>query len=744
MVLRVLVISLLVTLLGRLFVLQVTSGDQYSVAAVENRTREVFTNPVRGLILDQQGRPLVANRTSMVVSIDRSVIERMPDQGKMVISKLATLLGVSLEHIEERIKLCGTEGALPPPICWNGSPYQPIPIAQDVEVDTALVIMENQTEFLGIKAELSAVRLYPAPFGANVAHSLGYLGPVTLEDLQAQQEDDQAVEKIRLRQTDLIGRAGLEAVYDQDLRGQPGVRTLAVDRTGLVTGAISSTQPVPGNYLVTHIDARLQTVVEQELVAAVARSRSVGEVADSAAAVVMDVQTGAIYALASYPSYDPTVWIGGISERQFRWLMNEKNGVPLISRAIQGMFPPASTFKVISAAAAAVAGFSLESIYNCPSTFRVGDRDFGNFRLASYGAITMQKAIEVSCDTVFYEIAYKLWLRDGGQKPKGKVDDEIEVMARSFGLGQTTGIDLNEEVAGRVGGRDFRLANWEQNKGVWCKRAKDGYPEVAQTDAERAKLLQAYAKENCDDGYLLRGGDAVNLSIGQGDTVATPLQMAVAYAAIANGGKLVQPSIGKAIVSSTGVLIRSIEPVVKSNIALGKKNLRYIQNSLPGVITRGTATGAFIGWPTGQIPVAGKTGTGEVIGKGDTAWFVAYAPVARPKYVVAVTISQGGTGGSNAAPAVRAIFDAIYGIKGGQVQPGSSAFAGGAPSGELPQIRTDGQVVLPVDDPSYQLPAPRLPLNPETGSPLVVLPELVSLPREKQSQNKPPVRAQTQ
>ena len=743
MVLRVLVVSLLVTLLGRLFVLQVTSGESYAAAAVENRTREVFTNPVRGLILDQVGRPLVANRTSMVVSVDRSVLERMPDEGQVVIGRVAELLGVSSEHIEERIKLCGTEGALPPPICWNGSPYQPIPIAQDVDVDVALVIMENQTDFPGVSAELGAVRQYPAPFGANAAHTLGYLGPVTLEDLQAQQESGSSEGQVRLRQTDLIGRAGLEAVYDQDLRGVPGVRLLAVDRSGLVTGEISKTEPVPGNYLVTHIDARLQAVVEQELLAAVAKSRASGQAADSAAAVVMDAETGAVYAIASYPSYDPSVWIGGISERQFRWLTNEKNGVPLISRAVQGMFPPASTFKVISAAAAAVAGFSLESIYNCPSTFRVGDRDFGNFGLASFGAITMQRAMEVSCDTIFYEIAYKLWLRDGGQEPKGKVEDEIELMARGFGLGETTGIDLKEEVAGRVGGRDFRLSNWEQNKDIWCKRGRDGYPEVAETDPARAELLQAYAKENCQDGYLLRGGDAVNLSIGQGDTVATPLQMAVVYAALANGGKLVKPNIGKAIVSSTGQLVRTIEPEVKGRIPLDKKNLKYIQDSLPGVITRGTATAAFSGFPINEVPVAGKTGTGEVIGKGDTAWFVAYAPVDKPKYVVAVTISQGGTGGSNAAPAVRAIYDAIFGIQGGQARPTASVFAGGAPAASLPQIRLDGQVVLPGDDSVYQLPSPRLPVNPQTGSPLIGLPELVSVPREKQTQNKPAAKEPT-
>jgi penicillin-binding protein 2 len=455
--------------------------------------------------------------------------------------------------------------------------------------------------------------------------------------------------------------------------------------------------------------------------------------------VVLDAKTGAVYAIASYPSYDPSVWVGGISERQFRWLANEKNGVPLISRAIQGMFPPASTFKVITAAAAAAAGFSMDAIYQCPSTFRVGDRDFGNFGLASYGAITMQRAMEVSCDTIFYQFAYKLWLRDGGQEPEGPVSDDIENMSRAFGLGARTGIDLLEEVSGRVGGRDFRQKNWEQNKEIWCKRGRDGYPEIADTDAARAQLLQAYAVENCDHGYLLRGGDAVNLAIGQGDTVVTPLQMAVVYAAIANDGRLVTPHIGKAIVSSTGEVVRSIEPETAGKLPVSRKTMKYLQESLPGVVTRGTAAGAFVGFPNDVIPVAGKTGTGEVVAKGDTAWFVGYAPVSDPRYVVAVTISQGGTGGGNAAPAVRGILEAIYGVSGPSIDPATSVFIGGAPARALPQIQTDGQVVPPSSDSTYQPPKPRLPTSPDSGLPLISLPQLVTSPRANQEQKKPNV-----
>ena len=243
LVLAVLVLSLLGTLLARAFYLQIVTGETYRAAAVENTAREVVEPSVRGLVLDQAGRPLVSNRTSVVVTVDRQELAKEDDDGAAVIRRLSNILDTPVNKIREQLLSCGTEGAKPPPICWNGSPYQPVPVASDVDTQTALTIMERRRDFPGISARLEAIREYPTPFNVNAAHILGYLGPVTEEQLQ-EQGDSEAFD--RLRRTDVVGRSGLERTYDSDLRGKPGITTLAVDTAGNVTGTLDQQAPVPG------------------------------------------------------------------------------------------------------------------------------------------------------------------------------------------------------------------------------------------------------------------------------------------------------------------------------------------------------------------------------------------------------------------------------------------------------------------------------------------------------------------
>lgn len=689
-VLQVLILALLVTLVGRLLEIQVVSGEQYRAAAAENRTREVLIPAVRGAVLDQAGRPLIGSRVSLVVTVDRHVLEKEADGGAAVRARTADLLGMPLADLNDRLKWCGEEGAKPPPVCWNGSIYQPIPVAKDVPVDAALQIMERRAEYRGVQAAPEAVRTYPSPFGANLAHVLGWVGPVSEDDLAAAAEGGS-----RLQRRDLIGRAGLERQYDAALRGEPGVRTLAIDPRGLVSGILSETEPVAGSYLVTSIDAHLQRVVEDELHAGLLASRAEGFPADSGAAIVMDATNGRILAMASEPTYDPAIWVGGISNRAFKALTSTKAGTPLVSRATQGLFPPASTFKIITTAAAVDAGYSLTSSYNCPGFLEVGTRRFRNFESVGYGFMNMARALIVSCDTIFYQMAYEMWLADGGNRPKASPSDPIERMARAFGLGSPTGIDLPEDSPGRVGGREFKVANWERNKDTYCERGRTGYPEVAKTDPERAALLRAFAAENCKEGFTFRAGDAVNLSIGQGDMVATPLQMAVAYAAIGNGGTLWQPRVGRALISADGSWIEPIRPQRAGKLPVSRTTRTYIADALADVVTAGTAAGAFAGFPHDQLRIAGKTGTGEVLGQDDTAWFASYAPAADPKYVVVVLISQGDTGGRTAAPVVRRIYEAIYGISGGTVDAQRSVLVGGEPASGYPLVRPDGTIVSP-------------------------------------------------
>ena len=702
-VLGVLLVSLVGTLMARLVYLQLVAGDTYRAAAASNSTREVISPAVRGLVLDQRGRPLVANRISLVVSVDRVALSREDDEGVAVLARLARALGQDPDRLADRLRPCGTEGAAKPPVCWDGSPYQPVPVAKDVDPEVALAIMERRTEFPGVTAQLEAVREYPAPFDANLAHVLGYVGPVSQEALDAQGETQ---DPARLRARDLVGRNGLEAQYDRALRGIPGITTLAVDQAGRVTGTVSETEPVPGNYIVTSIDAHLQAVVERELAAAVERAREFGNPGDSGAAVVVDVRNGQVLAMASYPTYDPNLWVGGITTRDYDRLLESQ---ALSSNAWQGTFPPGSTFKPITTAAAAEQGFDLYGTYPCPSEYEVGSQTFRNFESEGFGPISLQRAIEVSCNTVFYRIADEMWLTAGGNVAPVDAPDPIADMAELFGLGTVTGVDLPNEAPGLVSGRLEKQATWENRRDGWCADAKSGFPEVREKDPELAEYYTALAKENCLDGFRWRNGDAINASIGQGDTSITPLQLAMAYAALANGGVVYQPQVIKAILSSTGEVVQEMSPVMNHTIDLPDGALDFLRAALFGVTLQGTAQTAFAGFPLDQIPVASKTGSAQVYGDiTSTAWFASFAPVDDPQYAVIMMVTEGGTGSSVAGPSVRAIYEALFGVVGDVVDPALSVLVGGGPSSGLPIVRPDGTPVTPVEG--------SLPLTPPEGT----------------------------
>jgi penicillin-binding protein 2 len=688
-ILAVLVVSLMGTLVARLSYLQLVAGDTYRAAAANNSTREVVTPAVRGLILDQRGRPVVANRISLVVSIDRIALSREDDKGEDIINRLADALGRSPEGIRDRLTACGQEGAAKPPVCWDGSPYQPVPVAKDVDPETALAIMERRSEFPGVIAQLEAVREYPQPFDANMAHLLGYVGPVSQEQLDAQGD---STDIARLRSRDLVGRNGLESQYDTVLRGIPGVTTLAVDTAGRVTGTVSQTDPVPGNYVVTHIDAHLQAVVEKELAAAVERARDLGNVGNSGAAVVVDVQTGGILAMASYPTYDPNLWVGGISKRDYDELLESR---ALSSNAVQGTFPPGSTFKPITTLAAAREGYNLSGIYDCPSTYEVGSQTFRNFESEGFGPISLQRALEVSCNTVFYRLADEMWLKAGGNAATIDAADPIADAAADFGLGRVTGVDLPGEAPGLVSGRTEKLKTWENRRDNWCSDAKEGFPSVRETNPDLADYYTALAKENCLDGFRWRNGDAINASIGQGDTGVTPLQLAMVYAAIANGGSVYRPHLAKAILSSSGEVLQEIEPEVTARID-DDVTLAFMRTALAGVTTDGTGRVPFEGFPLDEIPIASKTGSAQVFGADTTiSWFGSFAPADDPRYAVIMMVTEGGTGSGTSGPSIRAIYEALFGVEGGTVDPSKSVLIDGAPSELLPVVRADGTPVAP-------------------------------------------------
>jgi penicillin-binding protein 2 len=684
LILHVLVASLLVSLGGRLWYLQVLNGDRYQRVAAENRTRDIVVPAVRGQILDDVGRPLVRNRTALVVSVDRTVLSRQPDGGTALLKRLAKVLGTSQRKLAETVRLCGPGIKRP---CWPGSPYQPIPVDDRVSMRVALQIMERQEDFPGVTAQVQAVRQFPKPAGAGAAQALGYLQPITQEELDRRK----GLKVTGFSGVDLIGRDGLEGEYDGYLRGAPGVRTVMVDSKGRVTGTAREAHPVAGNNLVTSIDARVQSIVEKALDGAVNHAHQLHNRGDAAAGVVLDVRTGRVVALASYPTYDPGIWAGGVTQEQYDRLLGAGKGQPLISRAVQGQFAPGSTFKISSLAAAVGAGNSLNGTYECPGSYRVGDRAFRNFEGEARGRMNLHQGLVVSCDTIFYKFAYDEWLHDGGTHPVKKPKDPMVKMAESYGFGKATGIDLPNESTGRIPDRGWKKEYWDITKKSDCKHAKAGYPDVARTDPGRAAYLKAIAAENCTDGYVWRAGDAANFSVGQGDVLVTPLQLARAYAALANGGTLWEPRIGRAVVAPDGTLVREIDPVKTGKLPVSSRVLSYIRSALADVPKSGTAAGAFNGFDFGKLAVAGKTGTAEVFGKQDTSWFASFAPAKNPRYAVVVMVSQAGQGGQVAAPAVRSIWEGIYGLGGAK----GAALPNGVPPAKLPKVRSDGTVAAP-------------------------------------------------
>ncbi|MFI6508068.1 penicillin-binding protein 2 [Streptosporangium sp. NPDC050855] len=677
-VVQVLVASMLAVLAVRLWQVQVVRGAEYVTAATETRTRDVVVPAVRGQILDASGRPLVRNRTTLVVSVDRTRLNRMEGNGRAVLQRLAAVLGRRPDELRERIRACGPGVARP---CWPGSPFQPIPIDADVTTREALQILERQEMFPGVTAEVQAVRQYPRK-GAG-AQALGYLQPITQEEMERKGGRRQAFSGV-----DLVGRDGLESIYDVPLRGTPGTRRVQVDRLGKVMGVERNVPPVPGDTLITSIDARVQSVAEKALREAMKGAPK----ADGAAAVVLDARTSRVLALASAPTYDPAVWTGGISEGEYQRLLSGKAGKPLVSRAIKGEFAPGSTFKVSSVAAMLKDGYPLHGRYDCPGSFMVGDRPFNNFRGIALGSLTLHMALVKSCDTIFYRAAYEQWLRDGGLNPKGRPKEPMAAMARAYGFGRPTGIDLPGESPGRIPDRAWKKTIWAATKETNCKRAKTGYPEVAGKSPSRAAFLKRLAYENCLEGFQLRPGDAANFSIGQGDVLVTPLQLAAAYTALVGDGRLRSPRVGWALVRPDGTKVKEIKVPVTGRLPLSPKERAYIKGALSEVASDGTAAGAFSGFPMDKVKVGGKTGTAEVYGKADTSWFASFAPTDKPRFVIVVMVSQGGMGGQTAAPAVRKIYEGIYGFSPDGKTAGPPILPGGRPASRLPVIARDGTV----------------------------------------------------
>ncbi|MEN8707165.1 MAG: penicillin-binding protein 2 [Nocardioides marinisabuli] len=687
-VIQALVLSLFATLLVRLYYLQVVTGEEYTAQAASQSVRDIVVQPQRGLIVDDMGRPLVTNRTAWVVSVDRTLLGRMGGRDRReVLNRVAAVTGEERGTLEKRLVTCGDEGSVSG-TCWNGSPYQPVPVATDVERGVALKILEQPEDYPAVLAEQQTVRAYPRPYGVNLAHVLGYLSPITEDELdQAESDGDASVNG-----ASSVGRAGVEKQYDAWLRGMPGYQSVAVDSMGRVLGEDSETEARPGDTLVTSIDARVQGVVEEQLAETIKTARATTDTvtgrryaADSGAAIVLEADTGRVVAMASQPTYDPEVWVGGISDKELATLYSEAAGTPLLGRATQGQFAPGSTWKPFMTAGALSNGYDTDQLLNCSSAFRVGNRDFKNYESGAYGYISFAKALEVSCNTFFYRIGYDYWRRLGSDVDDVDARDPLVEAAKDWGFGGETGIDLPGEASGRIADRQWKRDYYESMKDYYCGISKK--PQ----DADTSDFVYKFAREFCIEGFAYRAGDAVNFAIGQGDTIVTPLQLARAYGAIANGGTLYEPRVAKAVVDPDGKVLRTIDPEVQGTVDLPEKTFGYIDQALAGVTRQGTMSWRMVGFPLEEVPIRSKTGSAEVYGKQSTSWVASYSE----DYVVVMMVSQGGTGSGTSGPAIRAIWEALYGVEGDQVRPAQAAIPGTTPPTELPTFTRDGSVLPP-------------------------------------------------
>lgn len=682
-VLRVLVLSLLTTLLARLWFLQVVDAETFTQAAADNRVREVVTSAARGQVLDVMGRPLVRNRTALVVSVDRSGLPQRAAEREAVLRRLAEVIEVPFAELSQSIRLCSDNVGTP---CWSGSPYQAVPVKEDASAQEALRIEEHREDFPGVSADLQTVRDYPHDDLA--AHLLGYVSPISAAELASPRY-------VGYRGTDLVGKAGVEQVYDADLRGKPGVRQVEVDRVGRVTGVRAETAATAGDNLVLGIDGKVQALVEKAVRDGIALGRSLGGTSQEGVAVVVDPRDGQIVAMASSPTYDPSVFTGGISTKEYSALQSTKAGLPLLSRATQGEYAPASTFKVVSSASAMATGQATPSDYfSCPGSLMIGNSPKTNFDSIELGTMNLHEAIVKSCDTIYYRFAVADWQRDNRLIADGKKPAEhLQTMARAFGFGSDTGIDLPDESAGRIVDRAFKERRFEQQREQKCAQAERGYPDVK--DAKDRSYFTALAQEFCLDGDRYNAGEHANLAIGQGETVVTPLQLAMAYSAMVNGGTLWEPRLAKAVLGPDGSVVREIEPTAKSQLPLSGRTLSYLREAFGEVPTEGTARAAFDGFDFDALTVGGKTGTAQVNNEKSGSWFVGFAPVDKPRYVVVALFPDSDTGGTVAAPAVRQILEGIYGLGGAD-----AALPDGAVPTELPRILPDGTAAAPGSKPA--------------------------------------------
>jgi penicillin-binding protein 2 len=591
-------------LIGRLAFMQLAHGSEYARLANLNQLRTIPVTAPRGVIYDRRGTVIVRNRPSFVVQMVPMQVK--DPAGEM--ADLARLLGLSVDQMWRRVL---TQNGVTYPdfdALAAAIPLGPINVAEDLTPAQVGMFSERADRFAGFAVELLPVRDYP--YRTLGSHFLGYVGQITAAEYAARRHEGYTP-------NDIVGKDGLEYVYDRWLRGRPGGRRIKVNAAGEAVATVGDFAAVPGNDLILNIDWRLQRAAEA------AMARQIGIIArrighrTGGAAIVEDPSTGAVLAFVSQPNIDPNDFAAGISQKKYDAYLNDPLH-PLFNRAIAGAYPTGSTFKLITASAALATGLlTATTTRYCGGVFDLNGYIFNDDLPGGHGTLTLPTAITESCDVFFYQVGHELGI------------DKLDRYAALYGIGRPTGIDLPGETSG-----------------------------ILPTPAWKRKVYN-------DDWYA---GDTVNMAIGQGYLEASPVQMLRVVAAVANGGTLYAPQLVAAIRDPHGRVLVRFGPRVEGHVPVTPSDLAIIRRGMLGVIEDPYGTAHNVAIP--GFHYAGKTGTAENVPTVDNpsgrnhAWFVCYAPYDHPRIAVVVFMDQsGGFGAVNAAPVAQAIVESYFHIK---------------------------------------------------------------------------------
>jgi penicillin-binding protein 2 len=602
------VVAAIATILLRLWSLQVLDGEHYRALAKDHGILDVRVHPPRGEILDRDGKVLVANRTVMALQLRPSDLPSDRDKRRAELRRLGDLLGLSQREIRQRVRATPQYAGYP------------VVLKQGVDRRLLFYLLENKERFPGVSVERTYVRSYKA--GSLAAHILGIVGQVSPRQLKRPAYRGVAP-------GDVVGQSGVEYSYDRFLRGIAGSQRIQVDALGHPKGLLGSRPARAGDNLRLTLDAGLQEVGEEAL-----RGRGL-----PSSFVAMNVRSGAILAMGSYPTFDPSFYTRPHTKEEYEAFGN-RAGDPLVDRADQGGYPTGSAFKPITATAALEEGLiGPDTIFNDTGSLDIGGLVVHNAGGAANGPIDMSTALQVSSDVYFFSLGLHA-------EASGK-GGQIQDWAHAYGLGQKPGIDLPAASAGLI-----------------------------PTPAWRNRVYRSHKNPYIDRPW--NQGDNVNLAVGQGDVMVTPLQLARAYAALANGGTLVRPHVGGRIVDVNGKTVERIKPPPKRHLKISDETRSVILGGLERAAMEpgGTSYSVMGGFP---FPVAGKTGTAERgEGQEDQSWYSVVAPYGDPEIVVTVTVEHGGFGVESAAPIARTILERYFHLDAGGASGATAAQSAGA------------------------------------------------------------------